>query len=587
MLLTWLAPLVLLAPDTQEQPASPAPVALEEVAAVGVQRLDGTEVPLAELVGDGPLVLPWTGVGCPISGKLAPRLQRLAERFAAQDVSFVGVNANPQDTLAKMAKEVEELGLSFPVVRDFRQALTRRLGARTTTEVFLFDEEGVLAYRGAVDDQYAVGAAKPAPTKNYLVEAIEAVLAGERPATEETEAPGCLLTVLPEEELPEAVTWSRDIAPIVQQNCETCHRPGQVGPFALQTYDEAKGWARMIASVVKERRMPPWNATPEFDGHFVNERRLTNKERDKILKWVADGMPRGNPDEDPKPLVHKDGWRIGQPDAVVQPTHWMHDNQPLPETGYAVEREGTIDYRYFVAETNFPEDRWIRAMEILPGEPDVVHHVVVGVWDKSKGGFREDDLLGYLAVAVPGDTPSIFPDGYAKLLPKGATLVFQMHYTPNGKERHDVTRLGMVFAEEPPIFEVRSEAMIDTSIRIPAGADHHEVRGSIQFEEETGLLSLFPHMHMRGKDFRYVLHYPDGETEELLSVDYDFNWQESYIYEDPKLIPAGARIECIAHFDNSDANPNNPDPNQVVYWGDQSWQEMFVGYWDRVVPLDL
>jgi len=560
---------------------------LERLDDVSLLRLDGKETELSELRGEGVLVLAYTGVGCPISSRYAPRLSSLASRYSKRGVTFVGVNASPQDSREAIAKERAELRLALPVLRDVRQELTRELGAKTTTEVFVFDEEGTLRYRGAVDDQYSLGAAKPEPSENYLRDALDAVLADRAPEKAETEAPGCLLTLLPEEELPEAVTWSRDVAPIVQQNCEVCHRPGQVGPFPLQTYEQAQGWGKMIASVVAERRMPPWNASEEFDGHFVNQRSLTAKEREKIQKWVQDGMPRGNPKEDPAPRSFPEGWRIGEPDAVFQPTHRMWTGEPIAEHGFEVPTEGVVDYQFFVAKTDYDEDRWIQAMEIVPGAPDVVHHVLIGVHDPTKGPFRDDHLLSYLAVAVPGDTPSIFPEGYAKLLPKGASLVFQLHYTPNGKARTDISRLGVVFAEEPPIFEVVSEALIDTGIRIPAGAENHEVRGEFTFTEDTGILSFFPHMHTRGKDFRYVAHYPDGTSEDLLFSNYDFNWQESYIYEDPKLLPAGTRVECIAHYDNSDGNPNNPDPKKDVLWGDQTWEEMFVGYWDKVVPLDF
>jgi len=548
--------------------------------------LEGEAVRFGDVSGDGVLVVTYTGVGCPISGKYAPRLQRFSEEFGARGVRFVMVEAGPHTAREKLAQECAELGIGFTVLKDHRQELTRRLGAKTTTEVFLFDAQGALRYRGAVDDQYALGAAKPAPTRDYLARALEAVLAGRAPETTETEAPGCRLTILPAEELPEAVTWSKDIAPIVQRNCEVCHRPGQVGPFALQSYEQARNWGEMIASVVAERRMPPWNADERFDGLFANERYLAKEERAKIEQWVADGMPRGNPDEDPQPLQWTDGWRLGEPDAVFEMQRYLYGDEPLPEEGFAVPREGTVDYKHFVADTNYTEDRWIQSMEILPGAADVVHHVVVTVHEPDKGPFDPDRILEYLAVAVPGDTPSVFPDGYAKRLPAGARLVFQLHYTPNGKERLDRTRVGVVFATEPPEFEVVTDAIMNQGFVIPAGADNHEVRAEILLEEDLAILSFFPHMHTRGKDFRFVAHYPDGSTEELLFSHYDFNWQETYVYRDPKPFPAGTRIEAIGHFDNSAANPNNPAPDQSVRWGEQTWEEMFVGTFDHVLVIE-
>ncbi len=386
----------------------------------------------------------------------------------------------------------------------------------------------------------------------------------------------------------EAVTWARDISPILRENCETCHRPGQVGPFALQTYEQARGWAEMIASVVEEGRMPPWNAAERFHGVFENERSLSAKQKTTIRNWVKNGMPRGDKQDELQPKEWPYTWSIGQPDAVFSMEKWLSNDEELPEEGYRVARDGVIDYEYFYAETHFPEDRWVYGMEVRPGAPDVVHHVLVVAQDPKKGKLnpRGRDLLHFFALAVPGDTPSLYPDGYAKLLPAGASLVFQVHYTPNGKERFDRSSVALIFADEEPVFEVVSDAAINRRFIIPPGAKNHEVRSSHVFKEDTGILALFPHMHTRGKDFQFIAHYPDGTSEELLFADYDFNWQESYIYADPKPFPAGTRLDCIGHFDNSADNPNNPDPDKPVYWGDQTFEEMFVGYYDYVVPLD-
>ncbi len=552
-------------------------------------RLSGEEVRFDQLVDNSVWVVAFSGVDCPISNKYAPRLERLSREWAARGVRFLGVNANPQDTRTAIADELEELGVTFPVVRDFRQELARALDAKTTTATYVFAADGSLAYRGAIDDQYALGASKPAPTRTWLVNALEAVLAGEAPATTETEAPGCKVTLLDAAELPEAVTWSHDIAPLLRSNCEVCHRPGQVAPFALQTYDQASGWAEMIAEVVEEERMPPWNAHERFDGVFVNERRLKQSEKAKIRRWVADGMPRGNPDEAPKPAEWPEGWTIGEPDAIFSMQTSFETGKALPPEGFEVPREGTVEYMHFTVETDYPEDRWIQAMEVRPGAADVVHHVLITVSDPDGSPLsraRAEDGIEYLAVAVPGDTPSIYPDGYAKKLPKGATLIFQLHYTPNGKERFDRSSLALIFAEEEPYFEVVTNAVVNRYFEIPPGAADHELTADLELIEDTGVIALFPHMHTRGKDFRYLARYPDGTEEELLFTDYDFNWQESYIYPDPKPLPTGTVIECTAHFDNSPANPNNPDPTDTVRWGDQTWEEMFIGYFDFVRPIE-
>jgi len=377
-------------------------------------------------------------------------------------------------------------------------------------------------------------------------------------------------------------TYARDVAPILQRRCQGCHRPGQVGPFALLTFDDVHGRAKMIASVLEQGAMPPWNADARFDGMFVNQRSLAESEKKTLLAWIAAGTPRGNPSEEPAPLVWPTGWSISEPDAVLAPDFDLLARQPLPEAGYAVPREGVVEYQYFTVKTDFPEDRWVKAFEIKPGSPDVVHHVLAAL--QSSNGFLDDK--SFLATYVPGDTPSIYPEGYAKRLPKGATVLFQVHYTPNGKERHDRPALAMVFADEPPLFVVQSSAIVNQRFEIPPGAANHEVIAEHVFSGEVGLLSLMPHMHTRGKDMRIVAHYPDGKEQELLFAHYDFNWQEAYILPDPLLLPAGTKLECIGHFDNSAANPNNPDPKAAVRWGDQTFQEMMVGYIDTVVPLE-
>lgn len=330
--------------------------------------------------------------------------------------------------------------------------------------------------------------------------------------------------------------------------------------------------------------MPPWKADAAFDGRFANERKLSARDKDVLLRWVADGMPRGDPEEDPAPIAWSEGWTIGEPDVVFTPERFRYRNRPLPERGFEVPREGVVEYQYFAVDTGFAEDRWLRAIEVRPGAPDVVHHVLVMLEDP-KAPPRELDFRSYLAVAVPGDTSTVYPPGYAKRLPAGARLVFQVHYTPNGKQRFDRSSLGLCFADEPPALEVVTDAIVNMDLRIPPGAERHEVRASKNFREETALIAFFPHMHTRGHDFRYVAHYPDGGSEDLLLSWYDFNWQEAYVLHDPLVLPAGTRLECVGYFDNSAKNPNNPDPTAEVRWGEQTFEEMFIGYYDWVRPL--
>lgn len=567
---------------TRAQPAREASVARGALAELELVGPDGVARPLGELVpelGRAPVVLAFQEVGCPIAGKLAPRLARLAAEYGARGVRFVGVNASLADSRAEIEAESRELARGFPVLKDERQELARALGVRTTTEVHVFDARGQRVYRGAVDDQFEVTSTRHAPTRHLLVGALEALLAGgELP--ESTEAPGCILTYA-SAPAAAAPTWNKDVAAIMQRRCMPCHREGQVGPFALTSHADVKARAKMIAAVVRDGVMPPWNADARFDGVFANQRKLAPAERETLLAWLEQGAERG---EGAEPALPKwpEGWSIGEPDLVFEPVYDVFAEKPIPPEGYAVPREGVVEYQYLTVETDFPEDRWIQAMEVKPGAPDVVHHVLVAI--REKGG--DIDERSYLAVYVPGDTPSVFPEGYAKRLPAGATLVFQMHYTPNGKERFDRSRLGLVFAEEPPLFEVVTDAVVEEQFEIPPGAAAHPVRAARFLREDTGIVSFFPHMHLRGKDFRYVARLPDGSEQELLFSHYDFAWQESYILPDPLLLPAGTTLEIHGHFDNSRDNPANPDATQAVRWGDQSFEEMFIGYFDKVVPLE-
>ena len=558
------------------------------LAAIRLQDLAGDSVEVGALHRQRLLVLAYTGVGCPVAGRYAPRLTELRERYRSRGVCWVGVNANPQDSRADVAREVAELELGLPVLKDVRQELTRALDARTTTEVFVFDRSWTLQYHGAVDDQYSRGASLPQPRTHYLTDALDALLEGKQPPRRETPAEGCALTRISEDALPAEVTWTEHVTPILRENCQNCHRPGQVGPFSLLEYEKAAGWSEMILEVIGNGRMPPWNADEEFGGHFSNERSLTSWEQRILERWVEGGLQRGESEDEPAPKRWAEGWRLGEPDAVYamqEELVWDGRDvrfETLPEEGFAVPRDGVVEYQYFAAQTDFAAPRWVRAIEVQPGAADVVHHVLVWAEDPGQPGAwqRGESFESYFAVAVPGDTPSIFPRGAAKPLPAGARLIFQVHYTPNGKERFDRSRVALFFSDREKPREVHTSALVEERFRIPPGESSYQVRAVERLEQPIELLSLFPHMHTRGRDFRYLAHLPDGSTRDLLSCIFDFNWQESYVFKEPVRLPAGTRLECIGHFDNSAGNPNNPDPSVAVGWGDQTFEEMFIGYYD-------
>jgi hypothetical protein len=350
----------------------------------------------------------------------------------------------------------------------------------------------------------------------------------------------------------------------------------------LLTYEDAVAWSGMIQEVVTERRMPPWLADPKH-GRFANDRSLSEPDRKTLLSWIEQGCPKGEAKDAPSPRTFPSGWTIGKPDVVVE----MPESFTVPADGGS----RGVRYKYFVASTAFEEDRWIQAAEVRPGAREVVHHIIIYVADKARmkrntGAEGRVDGIGngMLAAYAPGDMPLLLQPGEAKKLPKGSVLVFQVHYTPDGVERTDRSSVGLIFAKEPPRSEVRTRGIAQQALFILPGAKNHEAQSTTTFRQDVDLLSFLPHMHLRGKDFLYEVVYPDGKRETLMSVPkYDFNWQSNYRLEKPLRLPAGTKIVCTAHFDNSADNPNNPNPKALVTWGDQTWEEMMIGFVDYAV----
>jgi hypothetical protein len=367
------------------------------------------------------------------------------------------------------------------------------------------------------------------------------------------------------------VTYASDVAPIVQEKCQSCHRAGQVGPFPLMTYDDVRKKSAGIAEAVEDRRMPPWHADPRY-GHFANDRSLSPRQRSTLLAWVEQGSPLGDPAKLPPPRTFPEAWSIGKPDVVFEVS------RPIE-----VPSVGVVDYVHVTVPTNFTKDMWIQAAEIIPDVRSVVHHVVVYVDSPTKllRGRPE-----HLAAYVPGDVPTLYPDGIAKKIPAGSKLIFQIHYTPDGTARLDRSKIGLVFAKAPVEHVAHTRFIENKKFEIPPGADNHEVTSTMTATSPFQIYSFSPHMHLRGKDFKFTATYPDGRSEVLLSVPaYDFGWQSAYVLPKPKPIPKGTRIDCVAHFDNSANNPSNPNPAKLVKWGEQSFEEMMMGYFDYVEDL--
>jgi hypothetical protein len=524
-------------------------------------------------------VLALTSVGCPIAKLLAPRLGRYEKQYREQGVRFLGVDPNIQDSAQEIATFAKDAGMEFPILRDPMQVVTDRLGVTRTTEVFLLDADFQLVYRGAVDDQYSVGAAKPAATNDFLVDAIESSLAGETLDTTKTDAPGCLIGRVKQDAKDADVTFFRDVAPILWKNCLECHRPGQVGPMSFLDGEEAAGWAAQIAEVTGNGRMPPWHANPRY-GHFKNERRLTETDKRTLALWSASGAKLGDrKDAPPTPTFPDPEWQIGKPDLVVE----LPQDEEIPA-------EGVIPYRYVLVDPQLTKDTWIQSIEVKPTNAAVTHHVVAFVVPESTKAENAqtalndpEALLGgaQLAAHVPGGRPLELPDGWGKHLTKGSKLLFQLHYTPIGKATTDRTRMAFRFSRTPVTHEVKARALLEIAkLNIPPMDPEATFSKTMTISQPARITGLMPHMHLRGKSFRYELERAGGgEKTILLDVPkYDFNWQHTYAPAVPVDVGPGDKITITAVYDNSPDNPFNPDPKKRVRFGDQTFEEMMVGY---------
>lgn len=514
------------------------------------------------------VVVVFLGVECPLARLYGARLAELDDQYSGDQVQFVGINSNAQDTLQEIAGYVRQHDIEFPVLKDPGAQVADAFAATRTPEAFVLDRNRKVCYRGRIDDQYGVGTARSSPTRRNLIEAIEAVLAGGQPTLPRTEPVGCVISRPREVDPQSEITYAEHIAPLLNQRCVKCHRAGEVAPFALTDYDAASAWSETIAEVVEAGRMPPWHANPKY-GEFLNDVRLTTEEKKLFLQWNQAGAPSGDLTQAPPTPDFAEGWQIPEPEVVYK----------MPEP-FAVPASGTVEYQHFYIDPGFTEDKWIRGAEARPGNRSVVHHVILFYIPPDRQKHRpEDPLFNALAAFAPGMPAVMAPAGVALRVPAGSKLALQVHYTPNGTPQTDLSEAGVIFADPQEVrHEVRVQAGLNFAFLIPPGADDYRVAAKYRVIDDSLLFSMTPHMHYRGKSFRFTANYPDGDSEILLDVPrYDFNWQNIYLLRKPKHLPAGTIIDLEASFDNSADNPLNPDPSQAVHWGDQTWQEMMIG----------
>jgi peroxiredoxin len=550
------------------------------VADFTLQDHRGKAYSLSEFKDKPIVVLAFLGVECPLAKQYGAKLGKLARELESKGVVFLGLDSNSQDSLTQLAAFVRQHEIEFPVLKDIGNQVADRLGVKRTPEVLVLDKDRVVRYAGRVDDQIGIGYVKDRPQRQDLQVALEELLAGKAVTVSKTESNGCLIGRVREPKPNSAVTYSNQVARLFRDRCVECHRTGEIAPFALDNYKKAAGWADMILEVVNDGRMPPWHADPHH-GKFRNDRRLSDPEKQLIKDWVLAGAPEGDPKNLPSPKSYTEGWQLEKtPDTVIS----------MQSRPYDVPAEGVVRYQYFVAESGFKEDKWIKAHEVIPGNRAVVHHVLVFAKDpKNRDLPGEGGLSGFLASYVPGLRSEPYPAGMAKRIPAGSQIVFQIHYTPIGSEQQDVTKLGLVFMDERDVkYEVKTTSAVQRRINIPAGDDNWRTEAtSAGSPAGSLLLGYSPHMHLRGKSFSYEGVFPDGKKEMLLDVPhYDFSWQTFYRLSEPLALPKGTRIHAVAHFDNSEKNLSNPNPNKSVRWGDQTWDEMMIGYYDLAIPRD-
>jgi hypothetical protein len=490
---------------------------------------------------------------------------------------------DPDLSDAEVRTHARDFKLTFRIARDRRGAFARRVGATVTPEAFLFDSEGKVRYHGRIDDQFVARRVRNAtPAGSELKDAIDAVLAGKPVAAPFVEAVGCPIPEAPD--APAHPTYTANVAAVLQKNCLECHRKGQVAPFALETYEQARKRAADIASVVDERSMPPWKASAHFGLKFKDERTLPEKDIATLVAWAESGAPEGNPRDLPPAPKFSDDWALGTPDMVID-----------IGADFAIPAAGDDIYRCFVVPTHLDKDQYVTAIEFRVDNRRVVHHILayVDVSGEARKRDAADPGPGYSCFAGPGEPvhgdlggwapgiqPSPLPEGIGRSLPRGSDVIIQLHYHPSGKAETDRTRVGLHFARKPIRQTLHWTAAANPEMVLPPGEDNVEVKAAWPVPVDLVAHAVTPHMHLLGRDIAMSVTFPDGRVQDLIKIDeWDFNWQYSYFFDKPMDLPKGSVLNVVSHFDNSSSNPRNPNkPPKLVKWGEATTDEMCVGF---------
>jgi peroxiredoxin len=506
---------------------------------------------------------------CPIARQSYAKLRALRKEFGEDGVEIWIISADDSESAASIEEEARSHGAgSTPALRDDAQGVTRMLGVKRTCEaIAIGTRDFKVFYRGAVDDQMVEGGRKPAPTVHYLQRALQQYLASQIVTEATAVTRGCLIKFESGQESDAPISYANDIAPLLERKCVECHSAGNIGQWSMSSHAKVKAKSAMMQEVLLARRMPPWDADPRY-GKFSNDRSLTMAEKRLLLRWVEAGAPRGE-GEDPLAAlkIPANEWRFGKPDLIV--------SLPQPQE---VPANGVIAYRHVDVPLALTNTVWVGAVVIKPGNLECTHHVIARVKYPKEGKTSTENAEG-LEGWSPGKSFARFPAGTGKTLKPGAVVNFELHYTATGKPETDRTEIGLYLLKEKPALNFESRLAINQELNIPPGESDVRTHATAGFKRDTMLYTLIPHMHNRGGWMKYEALYPDGRRETLLHVPrYDFNWQMEYVLAEPKRMPAGSWILCTGGFDNSPLNPHNPDPKKRVHWGEQSWDEMFIGF---------
>ncbi len=529
-------------------------------------------------------VLLFLSTDCPVAAQYTPRINALVKDHPA--FAFKAFFPNDLESRAGVDAYMKERDYAFPAELDLGAAQAKKLKVARVPTAVVLDGSGKRIYIGAIDNHKDSRLVKD----SYLDEVLDSLAAGKPAKLSATEAFGCALMASAPVPPADKVNYAEHIAPLLNAHCIECHRPGEVAPFSLIGYEQAKKWAPMIASTTAAKKMPPWKAVLGY-GEFLDENRLTETELATLKQWNASGAPRGNAKKEPKPPTFAGEWTLGKPNMTL--------SQSRP---YKLDGEGSDDYRNFVLPLHNKETLWVTGMDVRPGNKKVVHHVIAFIDTKGQGakmaerttdgkegyssfggvGFGPQGSLGGWA---PGLRARHTPAGTAFEVPPNSSIIMQVHYHKNGKLEEDITRLGLYTTKETPEKSIRLAWIANPFFRLPPGAKAHPVKIEYKVSRDVTIHGAMPHMHLLGRTMKATVVYPDGSTKPLVYIDdWDFNWQMAYVLKQPMKLPFGSKIVVEGTYDNSDSNPNNPNnPPKTVTWGEETTDEMFL----LVVPYTV